>query len=144
MEGHGIHGSGFHAPFYFRFEAWKRTAKGNTKEAKEVPPPPPPWFPPLDSSFRGAPSARNDQRGKPIPTTARKAKCSRLRGPWGSGANRFVVCPLGHVLCSLLFSPLAGGRTTWPRPSPLCPAMAGLGAKAGKWLWVSGPEEPRA
>src|ERR1035438_5237031 len=65
---------GFHAPLYFRFETWKRTAKGNTKEAKAVPPHPPPWFPPLDSLFRGAPSARNDQRGKPIPTTARKAK----------------------------------------------------------------------
>src|ERR1039458_3408639 len=53
---------GFHAPLYFRFETWKRTAKGNTKEAKAVPPPPPPWFPPLESLFRGAPSARSEER----------------------------------------------------------------------------------
>src|ERR1035438_9453643 len=123
--GHGIHRSGFHAPFYFRFffEAWKRTTKGNTKEAKAVPPPPPPWFPPLDSSFRGAPSARNDQRGKPIPTSARKANLFSPTWSLGEWRNPFVACPSGHSLCSFLFSPWPAGRER-PRPSPRWPRSA--------------------
>ena|ERR1035441_5651853 len=98
------------------FEAWKQTAKGNTKEAKAVPPPPPPWFPPLDSLFRGAPSARNDQRGKPIPTTARKAMLFSPTWSLGEWRNPFVACPSGHGLCSILFSlaPAAKERPRWP------------------------------
>ncbi|HEY5039252.1 MAG TPA: hypothetical protein VIJ93_09300, partial [bacterium] len=82
---------------------------------------PPPWFPPLESLFRGAPMTRNDQRGKPIPTTARKAKLFSPTWSLGEWRKPSVVCPLGHSLCSFLFSP-------WPpaRAAAACP------------LWPSG------
>jgi len=132
-------------PFYFRFEPWKRTAKGNTKEAKAVPPPPPPWFPPLDSLFRGAPSARNDQRGKPIPTSASKAKFFSPSWSLGEWRKPFVVCPLGHSLCIDLFLPWPSARAA--AACPLWPLPGWASAREQKpwwWFWISGPGKSRA
>ncbi len=120
MRGRGIHGSGFHAPFYFRFEAWKPTANGRTKVSKAAPPIPPPWFPPLESLFRGAPFPRNAQRGKPIllhrnfgssvePLLGERRK--PLRGlPFGSRPLQLVIFP----------SPTANRGPRWPPAAGRC------------------------
>jgi hypothetical protein len=92
-----------------------------------VPPHPPPWFPPLESPFRGAPSARNGQRGKPIPTSARKAKWFSPSWSLGEWRKPSVVCPLGHGLCSLFFSPHR--RPGEGRGGPQRPDGAGQGQR---------------
>jgi hypothetical protein len=69
--------------------------------------------PPLQGMTKG---------GNPSPLRRERQICSRLRGPWGSGANRFVVCPLGHSLCSILFSLLPSARRgpRWPPAAGRC------------------------
>lgn len=73
------------------------------------------WNPSSEAPpFQGTPKGGNPS----FSTESLEARWSLF---WGKGANHCVVCPSGHVLCSLLFSP-------WPpaRAAAACP------------LWPSG------
>ena len=121
MRGRGIHGSGFHAPFYFRFEAWKPTANGRTKVSKPSRRSPRLGFPLWNPSSEAPPFQGIPKGGNPsFSTEILEARWSLF---WGKGANHCVVCPSGHVLCSWLFSPHR--RPTEGRGGPQRPDGAG-------------------
>lgn len=129
----------FQALFYFRVGAWKRTTKGNIKVSKGSAATPPPWFPPLESPFRGAPSARNGQRGKPIPTSAGKAIWCPPSWTLGAWRKPLRGLPFGSQPLQSFFFPLTVGQER----AAVAPAAGRCrpGAKAVWRLWVSVPEK---
>jgi hypothetical protein len=132
-------------PFLFSFRAVEANSERKHQGGKGSAATPPPWFPPLESPFRGAPSARNDQRGKPIPTSASKAKFFSPSWSLGEWRKPFVVCPSGHSLCIDLFLPWPSARAAAACPS--WPLPCGASAREQKpwwWFWISGPGKARA
>ena len=124
--------------------AWKRETSGKGRVSKGRAAIPPPWFPPLESSFRGAPITRYPQRGKPILLHREiEMPVEPLLGEWR--APRSPGHPGGARPLQLFISPspTAQGRG---RGGPLWPSgrgPAGLGASY-RWPGISGPQGTRA
>jgi hypothetical protein len=128
-------------PFYFRFVAWKRTTKGNTKEAKAVPPLPRLGFPLWNPSSEAPPRQGMTKGGNPSPLRRVRQIFSRLRGPWGSGANPSWFALRGTAFALIYFYP--GRRQERPRPAPCgrCPVGHQPGSKSlGGGFGFQGPE----
>ncbi len=137
----GSTGSGFHAPFLFSLRGvgsgQRKKTPRRQRLCRHLPRlgfplwNPPSEAPPLQGMAKG---------GNPSPLRRERQSGSRLRGPWGSGANRSVVCPSGHSLCRNLCPALytGGQKAAAVAPVAVRRLPAGLGAR----LSVAGDFRP--